>query len=316
MGDTSRKRRAKPGNYQRTKIKEARISGTEYVNCKGRLVAAKRPGEACRNVDREKTIRKTGLTYFVKKKGDVRSEVCLKAFLSILFVTEKRLFRIKRLAVLGMSPRDMRGKNTSGNALTEAARLCMREHIESFPKKESHYSGREVYYLDSNINIEKMHNLFKIRYPMYQNISYASYYKFFVENFKLSFGRPQVDVCGTCETYKIKIKDDYLNETAKRVAVAEYLVHKRRTKKFYDELKSETEKVNEPHILALWCTSILACFIILCMTPSVLELLKLRSSSKVWWNMPLILIRVEIVSYFSRQHHVILWGKYQLNRKI
>nr|CAH7725063.1 unnamed protein product [Callosobruchus chinensis] len=86
---------------------------------------------------------------------------------------------------------------------------------------------------------------------MYQHISYASYYKFFVEKFKLSFGRPQVDVCGTCETYKIKIKDDYFNETAKRVAVAEYLVHKRKTNKFYYELKNETEKVGEPHIIAL-----------------------------------------------------------------
>nr|CAH7725062.1 unnamed protein product [Callosobruchus chinensis] len=91
--------------------------------------------------------------YFVKKKGDVRCEVCLKTCLSILSVTEKRILRMKRLAILGMSPRDMRGKNTRGNALSEAARLCMREHIEYFPKKKSHYSGREVYYLDSNLNI-------------------------------------------------------------------------------------------------------------------------------------------------------------------
>nr|CAH7715094.1 unnamed protein product [Callosobruchus chinensis] len=51
------------------------------------------------------------------------------------------------------------------------------------------------------------------------------------------------------------------------------------------------------------------------MTLRVLELLKLRGSSKVWWNIPLIFIRVEIISYFYRQHHVILRGKYQLNRK-
>nr|CAH7732570.1 unnamed protein product [Callosobruchus chinensis] len=43
----------------------------------------------------------------------------------------------------------------------------------------------------------------------------------------------------------------------------------------------------------------------------VLELLKLRGSSKVWWNIPLIFIRVEIISHFYRQHHVILCG----NRK-
>lgn len=37
-----------------------------------------------------------------------------------------------------------------GNALSDAAKLSMREHVEWFPKKESHYSDGELYYLDSN----------------------------------------------------------------------------------------------------------------------------------------------------------------------
>ncbi|KAJ9577660.1 hypothetical protein L9F63_005740, partial [Diploptera punctata] len=45
--------------------------------------------------------------------------------------------------------------------------------------------------------------------------------------------QPQVDVCSTCEDLNTKIKSSTLNDVAKRAAVAELLVHKRRAKKFY-----------------------------------------------------------------------------------
>lgn len=57
-----------------------------------------------------------------------------------------------------------------------------------------------------------------------------------MENFKLSFGRPQ-----------IKIKDLNLNEAGKRVAVAEYIVHKRRTNKCYSDLSSEAAVKTTSH---------------------------------------------------------------------
>nr|CAI5855165.1 unnamed protein product [Callosobruchus analis] len=206
MGDTSRKKRERPESYQRTKIKEAKTSGTQCKrNCFSKVSEVER-------LDM--------FTRFYNLKTKDEQDIFIQELIEITDVQNRR-------------PRKAIRK--TGLALTNIS-----EHIEPFPKKESHYSGREVYYLDSN--------LFNIRYLMYQQISYAPY-KFFVENFKLFLGRPQVDVCGTCETYKIKIKDDYLNETAK--GMAEYLVHKRRTKKFYSELKSETQKVDEPHILAL-----------------------------------------------------------------
>ena len=43
----------------------------------------------------------------------------------------------------------------------------------------------------------------------------------------------------------VKIKSPFLNENAKRVAVAELLVHKRRAKKFYTSLKETTAKCKE-----------------------------------------------------------------------
>ncbi|KAK4887243.1 hypothetical protein RN001_003514 [Aquatica leii] len=53
----------------------------------------------------------------------------------------------------------------------------------------------------------------------------------------LKFGRCQVDVCSEYERLNARIKDKNLNDTAKRVAVAELMVHKRRAKKFYAKIK-------------------------------------------------------------------------------
>lgn len=51
-------------------------------------------------------------------------------------------------------------------------------------------------------------------------------------NYNLGFGRPVVDACVKCEELSTKIKSPVLHENAKKVAVAELLVHKRKAKKF------------------------------------------------------------------------------------
>ena len=86
-----------------------------------------------------------------------------------------------------------------------------------------------------------MYSLFRDKYPD-TKVSYSFYYNFFIENFNLRFGRPQVDTCCTCEELKLKIKSPHLHDAAKRSAVAEHLVHKRKSKKFYSALKYEASE--------------------------------------------------------------------------
>lgn len=181
---------------------------------------------------------------------DQRKEVCYNSFLSLLAISDKRVKRNRNLSLLGKSPCDMRGQNASANAFPEQVRRCVHEHIASFPVKRSHYSGREYNYLDSNLNLTIMFQLFKEKYPTVE-VSYSYYCKFFNENFKLAFGRPQVDVCSICEQLNIKIKDTRLSETVRRCAVGEMIVHKRKAKKFYTTLKHESEKKDEPQVLAI-----------------------------------------------------------------
>ncbi|KAJ8875113.1 hypothetical protein PR048_023006 [Dryococelus australis] len=64
-------------------------------------------------------------------------------------------------------------------------------------------------------------------------LSQFYYRKIFLEHFDLKFGHPQVDSCCTCEELDMKIKSTFFNDTAKRVYVAEEMVHLRRAKKFY-----------------------------------------------------------------------------------
>lgn len=96
-----------------------------------------------------------------------------------------------------------------------------------------------------------MHQLYLEKYPN-QKVSFSFYRSFFRENLNLSFGRPQVDVCSICELLNNKIKYRNLNETAKRTAVAELIVHKRRSKHFYSKITKDIgETENEEKVMSL-----------------------------------------------------------------
>ncbi|XP_063229450.1 uncharacterized protein LOC134534793 [Bacillus rossius redtenbacheri] len=182
--------------------------------------------------------------------GHVKREVCYKAFLSLFAITDKRVKRIRKLALLGKSPVDERGKTSSANTLPPEVREKIRNHILSFPVKCTKYTGKTKSYLDARLSVKSMYNLFKDKNPDI-NCSYQFFIKFFNENFSLSFGRPQVDCCCTCEELKLKIKSPHINEAAKRCAAAELMIHRRRAKKFYNELKKERDCKTEPHVLSI-----------------------------------------------------------------
>ncbi|KAJ8890270.1 hypothetical protein PR048_009778 [Dryococelus australis] len=74
--------------------------------------------------------------------------------------------------------------------------------------------------------------------------------QYFQENFILSFGRPQGGVCSLCEECKQKIRSPNLNETAKLVATAEFIVHERRASKDCKKLKAIEHKCLKNDIIA------------------------------------------------------------------
>lgn len=174
--------------------------------------------------------------------GDVRRKVCLIAFLSLYAISRKRVERLRNLLIHGQSPNDRRGKHPAANAISGETRSLIIDHIQSFPVKESHYSNREYKYLNERLNVKILHSMFLMKHPKLK-VGYDYFLRFFHENFDLSFGRPQVDTCCTCEEIKIKLKNQNLNDAAKRVAAAELAVHKRKAGAFYRNLKAETGNV-------------------------------------------------------------------------
>jgi len=96
-----------------------------------------------------------------------------------------------------------------------------------------------------------MHNLFKEKRPN-APVLYSYYVKYFKEHYNLRIGRPQIDTCCKCEELNIKIKSASLGDAAKRAAIVELLVHKRRSKKFYTSLKESVDECkNRDDLMAL-----------------------------------------------------------------
>lgn len=178
--------------------------------------------------------------HFISVKG-TKIKVCLGAFLGIHGISKARVKRLKLLLANGETPKDKRGQNPRANAIKEKDREEVRNHIQSFPVKESHYSGKDYKYLDARLNVKIMYDLFKKKFSA-SPIKYSYYIKFFHENFQLHFGRPQVDTCITCEDMSLKLKSQVLGDEAKRVAAAEKIVHQRRAKNFYNALKATAEE--------------------------------------------------------------------------
>lgn len=180
--------------------------------------------------------------YFMNVDSDTSLEVCKHSFCSIFGISPERVRRLCNLLKENKLPTDLRGKAPAKNAIPAETCTLIENHIKSFPQKISHYSNKEVRnYLDAQLSVKKMFDMFKEKHPN-AKVNYWFYHKIFKERFNLRFGRPQVDTCITCESLSVKMKYPVLNDAAKRAAIAELIVHKRRSKKFYDMLKECKEK--------------------------------------------------------------------------
>lgn len=179
-----------------------------------------------------------------------RKNVCKAAFMSLHGTTKKRVERLCKLLQRGLNPSDKRGYHPNPRAVAGEELQKIHDHIVSFPVKETHYGGKDITYLDARLTLKIMHSLFVELHPD-SKITYKYYAKYFRDNFSYRFGRPQIDTCTTCEELGVKIKSPHLNEVAKRAAIAELLIHKRRSKKFYMKMKEIETRCKEVHVGAI-----------------------------------------------------------------
>ncbi|KAJ8918941.1 hypothetical protein NQ315_016843 [Exocentrus adspersus] len=176
--------------------------------------------------------------------------ICFKAFLAIHGITKRKLELLqKSLKSTGLAPKDKRGKHSNRpHKIPNLTYEKVISHISSFKGYKSHYTlnRSQRLYLDENLNISKMHQLYKESYPEHP-VSYESYRCIFNSKFNISFGYPRKDTCSICDEYQAKRKELQLKLkinsseeilTSLRGLESENTVHKKKAEVFYERKRT------------------------------------------------------------------------------
>ncbi|CAG9773465.1 unnamed protein product [Ceutorhynchus assimilis] len=145
--------------------------------------------------------------YFFDKNG-VKKEVCQNFFCKTLSISNSPILHACGNKGDGGEydrQKDKTGKHRPGNKTPEAVIKTVKEHIESFPAVESHYTRKSSkrQYLDPSLDIIKMHELFvqMCKDKNLPTVSSITYRRIFCQNYNKSFFVPKKDQCMTCSEY-------------------------------------------------------------------------------------------------------------------
>ncbi|XP_054284123.1 uncharacterized protein LOC129001018 [Macrosteles quadrilineatus] len=206
-----------------------------------------------RRPTKNENARKCDAVYKYKIRGLINGKmteqiVCKKAFIAIHGISKKKIeYLVRSLKLVGVSPKDKRGKhNNRPHKLTDDEINCVKSHISSFKGRSSHYGLHDSnkLYLPEELNVVKMHMMFKEKFPTYK-VSYESYRKIFCESFNIAFGYPRTDTCSICDQFTVKVRSlelelknapefEKANITLNiRKLNVENEVHKRKAEQFY-----------------------------------------------------------------------------------
>lgn len=208
------------------------------------------------------------MQYEVRFDGNVIS-VCKKAFCSIFGVSKTAVDRIiKKIKNNIPSPTDERGKHQNRvNKLPDNINFQINTHINSFPKRQSHYSRSDnsnTRYLSPDLSVAKLYRMYLKKYEsdfwaihntaqnegreitIKPKVKYAYYANYFASNFNISFAYPRSDTCQTCDQLHKSIQNE-TNAKEKESLNLEKELHLRKAQVFYTHLKelSAESKINE-----------------------------------------------------------------------
>ena len=153
-------------------------------------------------------------------EDDIKQNVCKKFFLSTINLGEAYVdHALKNKSEGRFMGSETRGKHKPHNKTDDKDIKAVKEHIESFPKVEGHYTRKATNreFLGAELNITKMYELYKEK--MLANgdkvVTLAMYRKIFNENYNFSFHVPKKDQCNLCTAYYRNEVDGCLTEEMK-----------------------------------------------------------------------------------------------------
>ena len=217
----------------------------EMQNTYLRGCITKKPDQKIRRRPRNADGQKRNSFTFTVTLEEKSVIACRAAFLGLHGIGIGRLKR--KVLNFAVDIKDNRGKHGNHPKVDESTKNLIREHIQNFPARESHYSrsvNARRKYLDSSMNVAKMHRIFLIHYPELRTVcKYSLYHEIFNYEFNISFGFPRSDICDPCEKQQVAIKAAELhgNESAIKQRKAENELHLRKADVFNAQLREATE---------------------------------------------------------------------------
>lgn len=167
-----------------------------------------------------KRARKCSRT-FIFKTDDNNVRVCKSFYLKTLDIGEKNIeFALKQNKSGTFASRDKRGCHTPKNKTPSGTHEHAKEHIESFPIMDPHYTRKDTRrkFLGSDLNISKMYRLYKLECVKLgrKPAGAAKYRTIFCQEYNYSFHTPKKDQCRICNLYAQKEVDGSLSDEFKQ----------------------------------------------------------------------------------------------------
>ena len=158
-------------------------------------------------------IRKQETRKYYLSVDKQRKQVCKSFFLNTLNIGKKTIeCSLKRKCHGGFYGTDRRGRHTPANKTDDQTIGHIKNHIESFPAVESHYTRKSTSkkFLSQDQSIRKMYDLYKTKCEEDQMkpVSEKVYRDVFCNEYNFSFHKPKKDTCQTCNTYNEKRKQE------------------------------------------------------------------------------------------------------------
>ena len=193
---------------------------------------------------------KTESRQYFLQSGNETHRVCRDFFMHTLAIGRKTIeYTLRRKAHGRFRGNDKRGKQSPGNKIKDEQIRFIHEHIQSFPKMESHYVRKKSKkeYLAHDLSIKEMWRLYvkECKKKNYDPVSQGKYRQIFCDHYNFSFFKPKKDQCSLCEMYNRKLQAGTLAMDPETVVkYNEHQVRKQeaREQKEQDKLKAIEDK--------------------------------------------------------------------------
>ena len=189
------------------------------------------------------STRKFSFQFFFYR-GEEKVQVCRQFYLRTLNISAKRIeyYYKHRINQETGTPLPLRHGKHVKKRIPSDARQSARDHINSYPRVESHYCRASTtrQYLDSTLSVEKMYRMYCENYTELPPVSLHMYREIFNTEFNLSFHVPKKDRCDYCEEYRTNISPS--EEDAKK-----YSDHEKSKFETKNERDGDRHKQNKSH---------------------------------------------------------------------